>query len=484
MVARWGFCGGTYVSQSPNIDAEEAINLYCEKSEAAAAKTPIALLLVPGKKLFAQTAEGSAPSLFTVNGRTFMASSNLWELGVGNPINRGSLGAAPQTPTQIISNQTQLLIVNNGNLYVLTLATNAFIVVNMAQFNGPVAQIDVCDGYGIATIKTSHTFQVSQLEDFTTWSGLDIATISYFPDNIAAMIVDHREVWFQSGKKTVIYYNGGAGFPVFIPKPDAILEDGSAATFGGVRADNSIFWIAADERGSGVAKRANGYSGERISTHAVEYAWSKYPTIADAVAWTYQYQGHVFILWFFPTANATWAYDVSTGLWHKRGFWNSVGAFYSADRAMSHTFNFGKHLVGDWASGNIYELNSDFLDDNGNPLRWLRRSPTLAKENKWLYFPGGIEIDIEPGLGPQPPLLDGAGQPRDPQIMLRWADNGSKTWSNTYTLNCGQAGQFNRRARKMMCGRARRRVWEVSGTDPIPWRIADAYLPGVYEAAH
>src|SRR5437879_4440528 len=121
MVARWGFCGGTYVSQSPNIDAEEAINLYCEVSESKAAKTPIALLLVPGNKLFAALPEGSVPFLFTVNGRTFAASSNLWELGVGNPINRGSLGAAPTGQTQVIANETQILILNNGNLYVLTL---------------------------------------------------------------------------------------------------------------------------------------------------------------------------------------------------------------------------------------------------------------------------------------------------------------------------------------------------------------------------
>ena len=484
MVAKWGFCGGTYVSQSPNIDAEEAINIYCERSESQGAKTPIALLSVSGKKLFAQTNEASAPCLFTVNGRTFMASSNLWELGVGNPINRGALGTAPLTQPQIISDQAQLLILNNGNLFVLTLANNAFAPVNMAQFNGPVGQVDVCDGQGIAIIQNSHTFQSSNLEDFTAWNGLNLATISYFPDNVVSMIVDHREIWLQSGKKTVIYYDGGAGFPPFIPIAGAFLEDGSAATFGAVRADNSIFWIAADERGGGIAKRANGYSGQRISTHAVEFAWRQYATIADAAAWSYQENGHTFVVWYFPTAKATWVYDISTGLWHKRGFWNVAGGTYLADRAISHTYNFGKHLVGDWASGNVYELSSAFFDDGGSPLRWLRRSPTIAKENKWMYFPGGIEIDIEPGLAPEPPLLDGSGAARDPQIMLRWSDTGTKTWSNAYQLSCGKAGEYNRRARRVMCGRARRRVWEASGTDPIPWRIADAYLPGVYEASN
>ena len=74
------------------------------------------------------------------------------------------------------------------------------------------------------------------------------------------------------------------------------------------------------------------------------------------------------------------------------------------------------------------------------------------------------------------PLLDGDGQLRAPQVMLRWSDDGGKTWSNTYLLNCGKQGQYNARARKTQLGRARKRVWEVSGVDAIPWRLAAAYI--------
>lgn len=478
-----GFCGGTYLSQSPNIDLEEAINVYCEISpaQAQAAKTPIALLLVPGKKIFAQVPEGSAPCLFTINGRLFLAASNLWELGQGNPINRGSLGSVPLGVPQICANQAQILILNNGNLFVFTLATNAFVAVNMAQFNGPVAQVDFADGYGIATIQNSNTFQMSNLEDFTTWQGLNIATVSLFPDNIVSMLCDHRELWLWSGKKSTVYYNAGAGFPPFIPVQGGFLEDGGGAQNSAVRADNSIFWIAADERGGGIAKRASGYGGDRISTHAVEYAWRQYATIADAVGWTYQSIGHTFVIWYFPTANATWAYDIATGLWHKRDSFNTVTGLYSADRAMSHAYFAGKHLVGDPFSGNVYELNENFFTDNGAPIRWLRRASRYSKENKFVNFPE-IEIDVDNALGPIPPLKDAAGNPRSPQISLRWSNDAGKNWSNTYQLNCGQAGQTSYRARKTMCGRARRRVWEASGTDPIPWRISDAHLPGIYES--
>lgn len=470
------FCGPSYTAQSPVIDDERAMNCYCEKSESAAAATPIALLHTPGRKTFATLPEASVPGGFTVNGRTFFAASNLYELNAAGAVtNWGSLGAAPLRPTMLTANETQLVILNNGNLYVFTLATNVLVAVNMAQFNGPVLQIGFSDGYIIATLVNSHTFQVSNLEDATTWNGLNIATLSYFPDNIVSMICDHREVWFWGAKKAIGYYNAGAGFPPFIPIQGAFMENGSGATFATVQADNSVFWLDQDERGFMVARRLNGYAGDRVSTHATELAWQQYRVTSDAVGWTYQEQGHTFWVIYFPTANKTWAYDISQNLWGERGYFVTATGLYIADRAMSHTFNFGKHLVGDWASGNVYDLSSNYLDDDGNPIRGNRRTPTTSKENQWVYFEQ-IEFVMETGLAPSVPLFDGDGNSRPAQIMLRWSDDGGKTFSNWYFLSVGLVGEYNKRVVKRMLGRARKRLWDVAWTDPYPYRFNDAYI--------
>jgi hypothetical protein len=571
----FGFCGPSYTAQSPIIDNERAMNCYCENSEAEAAATRRALLGTPGRRVFCTLPESKVPGSFTINGRTFFAGSNLYETDAsGTQTNRGSLGASPVTPTQILANETQLVVLNNGNLYVLTLATNVFAAVNMAQFNGPVAQIDFLDGYIIATLEDSHTFQVSNLENAITWSGLDIATLSLFPDNIVSMKVEHRYVWFFSAKKAVAYYNAGAGFPPFIPVQGEFLEDGAGAAFATVLLDNTLFWLDQDERGFMVARRLG--SG-RISTHATELAWQQYATTSDAVGWTYQEFGHSFWVIYFPSANATWAYDLATNLWHERGFFVEADGSYIADRGMCHTFNFGKHLVGDWASGNVYELSSSLYSDAGSAIRGMRRTPTISDENAWIYFES-IEFIMETGLltiyDPQPatiiPILDAGGVLRDlrveqggilaapvsaaaaalslflndtanttswqiaisaagvisavqvafsasygtahtfvsvnadqvwvltitnlgsglaqltltpsgfvgrgPQLMLRWSNDGGKTWSNTYYLDTGQQGEYEKRVIKRMLGRARKRVWEVSWTDPISWRFNDAVL--------
>lgn len=575
MPGGWGFCGPFYKSQSQNVDDEDAMNCYCEQSQSPNAKTPIALLHTPGKTVFANLAgQAAVPCLFTLNSRTFAATGILYEiLANGTVVNRGSLGGTPLTPTMMTANQTQLVILNNGALYVFVfsgavtvanvtfgaggtnyapgdtgvvdginggsgatytvltvggsgavtsfsitpgsgyvvensnptsvltgngdgtleidingVSDNYLYAVPAANFVGLISQIDFCDGYVIATIQNSHTFQQSNLEDATVWSGLNVATLSYFPDNIVSMKVNVRTIQFSSAKKSVWYYNSGAGFPVFIPIQGAFAEVGSAATFSMTQLDNSVFWLSQDERGFLIAMRTNGYGGQRVSTHAVELAWQSYGTTADAVGWTYQEYGHTFYMVYFPTANATWGYDVATGYWHRRGFWVAANGTYIADRAMSHTLNFGVHLVGDWASGAIYQLSSQFCTDFGNMIRGYRRSPTISKENKWVYF-RQVEFDVEVGLGPSAadvalwtavqgsaPLLDGDGNTRPPQVMLRWSDDAGKTWSNTYILSIGQIGNYDARCIKRMLGRARKRVWEVAWVDPVPYRFADAYL--------
>ena len=478
----FGFVGPSYTAISPTIDNELSMNCYVEQSESEGAATPKALLQTPGRKVFATLPEGAVPGGFTVNGRTFFAASNLWELDAsGAQINRGSLGLAPTLVTRITANETQLVVSNNGDLFVLTLGTNAFVAVNMAQFNGPVLTIDFCDGYIIAVLINSHTFQVSALEDATTWSGLDIATLSYFPDNIVSMICDHRQIQFSSAKKSLWYYNGGAGFPVFIPIQGAFAEVGSGATFSIVQADESVFWLSQDERGALVAMVANGFNGQRVSTHAIEFAWQQYPTSDDAIGWSYQENGHTFWVIYFPTANATWVYDISSQLWHQRGYWIETNGTYIADRAMCHTYNFGKHLVGDWASGNVYILSSMFLDDAGNTIRGWRRTPTTGKANKWVYFEQ-IEFVLGTGLATPVPLFDGDGNPRAPQLMLRWSNDSGKTWSKTYFLSVGLQGEYKKRVIKRMLGRARKRVWDVTWSDPYPWYFTEAFFEAKVQA--
>ncbi len=141
------------------------------------------------------------------------------------------------------------------------------------------------------------------------------------------------------------------------------------APFSAQSLDNSVFWLGGNEQGGGIAYRAQQFNPQRISTHAVEYAWLQYGKIDDVIAWVYQEDGHAFYVLWFPSGETSWVYDVTTSLatgqpvWHERAHWNPQLATWQPHVARCHAFAFNKHFVGDRRSGGIYEQSVSFYDE-------------------------------------------------------------------------------------------------------------------------
>jgi hypothetical protein len=237
--------------------------------------------------------------------------------------------------------------------------------------------------------------------------------------------------------------------------------------------DNTVFWLGSDARGRGIVYRANGYVGQRISTHAVEWHIQQYGNLSDAIAYTYQQDGHSFYVLIFPQADTTWVYDLATQAWHERAGWDN-GEFTRHRSNCQMSFN-SEIVVGDYENGNLYAFDLDVYADNGAIQRWLR---------SWRALPTGtntlrrtthhtLQLDCETGVG----LNDGQGS--DPQVMLRWSDDGGHTWSNERWTSIGRIGQYGKRAfwrRLGMTMKIRDRVYEISGTDPVKIAIMGAEL--------
>ena len=82
-------------------------------------------------------------------------------------------------------------------------------------------------------------------------------------------------------------------------------------------------WLGPNDQGLPIVWRASNYLPQRVSNHYVERQIQSYSTVSDATAYAYQEQGHTFYVLNFPTAGATWVWDVLTGVWHERGYWNA-----------------------------------------------------------------------------------------------------------------------------------------------------------------
>ena len=227
--------------------------------------------------------------------------------------------------------------------------------------------------------------------------------------------------------------------------------------------DNSIFWLGDDE----VIYRAEGYVPKRISTHAIEKAMRGYQDTTTATAWSYTRGGHKFYVINFE--EATWCFDISTGLWHTRESRDTIGNSLGRWRVDYGVKIYGKDLVGDYSTGDIYALDHEVFTENGTVIRRLATSPPIHNEAEWVFMPK-LQIEMEVGVG----LTTGQGS--DPQIMLRWSDDGGNTWSNEKWRNLGKKGEYKNRVRWTKLGKTRERIFELSITDPVYASIIAADL--------
>jgi len=470
-MSRFGICGGSYQSQTFSADAQMCMNMYVEKDESGLGKSDMQLVDCPGLSTFITLPQTPVRGEIEINGRAFaVAGAKLYEItSAGGSTELGDVGN-DGLPASLSSSQIQVLVASAGQCYVFNLTTNTFSAVDTATLTN-VSVVGYTDSYFLALIKDSNQFQFSALQDATSWDLLDVEEISVFAGNINSMVVDHREIVLLGNQKTVVYYDTGDSDNPFLPVPSGIMEVGSGAVYSAVRADNSVFWLGQDERGSGMAFKAQGYTPQRVSTFAIEFAWQSYSTTTDCVSYSYQERGHTFVVFRFPSANKTWVYDTSNSIWHERGFWHNSS--FTAHRSTCHMYAFGKHLVGDWDSGKIFNMSPTYSDDFGNSLRRVRRAPFVASEGRYVTLPY-LEVECDTGIG----LVSGQGS--DPLLMMRMSKDNGKTWSDERTVNIGDLGDYGKRVFFRRLGRfwgTKGLIFELSFTDPIPFRITDAYVP-------
>lgn len=488
---RFGFVGPGYTSQSIIADCQRLVNLRLEAIESQQGKSAFALYPEMGTKGFATLPDRPVRGMREINGRLFaVGGGTLYEVAAnGVPTPLGAV-ANDGKPASLTASNIELLVAAGAAGYVYNLGSGLF-TPNPAFLVTPRI-VGYIKGFFVSLQDNSNVFQCSGALNGVSWDPTQKAAVSDIPDNLTSMIVDHNEVWLCGNKRAEGWYFSGDVFP-FAAIPQAYMEMGTDVPFSPCRLDNSVLWWGQNEGGHGMAWRAQGYTPQRTSTHAIEYMVQGFGDISGAVSHTLQDNGHSLWRTYFPAANkgrgATLQYDVATGAWSELTFLSQGKEL--AHRSQCHEMAFGKHLVGDPTSGNIYELASpkangagwDFVTDDGNPIRRVRRAPVLANEDERMYF-DRLVIDLETGLGPVPALTtDGLAlaadnsNARGPRLMLRWSDDGGKTWSNESQLDCGQAGEFKTRVYKNKLGSTQKgRVFEVSTTDPVPWRFIDCYV--------
>ncbi len=459
-----GFCQETYEARTIVPDDPRLMNLFPEVSRE---KNDLILIGTPGYALWGNLPDYPLRAkllnrgiLYVISGGTLYSVTSAGAYTVLGHID-------PAGVANVDTNGTQLLITTGSRAYVYTIGTGVLTDIS-GDTDGTMKGV-FWEGYFVGVGPGSQTLWYSSQYNGLAWNGLDFTSAEGAPDYVKKIITDHRELVAFGEESTEFFNHSQDPEAPLSPNRGAHIEHGIDAPESAVKLDNCIFWIGGSSRGRGQALKVEGYRSQVVSPPGITAAWATYSTIADAQGFAYEDEGHAFWVVNFPTANRTWVYDASTGLWHERGYWHKASATWQVHKAFCHVYAFGKHLIGDRENGNIYEMKMTTYSDNGDDLRRLRQPGHLFDENKRIYQ-SSLEVHAEMGLGL------GSGQGSNPKMMMRYSNDGGRTWSNEYSAPLGKQGQFRNRAVWNRLGSGPDRVYEITCSEPTQQHWIDAYV--------
>lgn len=316
-------------------------------------------------------------------------------------------------------------------------------------------------------------FNISKLFDGVWWDPLDYDVKSGAPDYLSSVLCDHEELWLFGTETTEVWSNvGDPNFP-FQRNPGAFIHEGISAMFAQCSVGLSICGLSGGANGQTVAFQVQGLQPKRISTHAQEAEWNGTGyKVSDATSFGYSEGGHTFWQVNFWAMNRTWVYDLTTGMWHERAAWNSSTSNFVRYIPWYHAFvpewgTNGKHIVGDPSTGKLYEMSTNFCDDDGADIEYIRAFPHLLNEDRFAYH-HRFELYMETGVSPQV------------QVGLDWSDDRGHSFSSFPALspikNSGLAGDAKKRLVWRRLGKARDRVYRIGVQGKGKVALIDAYL--------
>lgn len=450
----------------------------------------------PGRGIFTT----STGQLLSVVGNTVYSIDQNWVHTALGTISSLS------TPVKLDDNGSTAMLVDGvfGTGYQVTLSP-----LSMAAIVDPTGAFQ-----GSQTVSFSDTFMAFATPGTNQWGVTNPNSITFnifqiaakdsYPDPIVTLAFNLRVMWLLGAQTSEVWYDAGTTPFPYQEWPNIFIPYGCAAPYSLVKADVALFWIARNEQGQSIAVTTKQYSVEAISTRALEYEWSTYPTVADCIGGTFQQAGHTFVIFHFPSANKTWAYDLSTRQWHARIYTDNNGkrhrekvSFYAS---VGPQGKFPVTIVGqDWATGQLYKMTPEAFDDAGQPIVMRRTFPHQVNDLKEMTLAAFI-ADFEAGSAPDipPPIPPGSDfnldfnddfgpngdtvfPPKGPGLFMRYSKDGGNTWSAYRQKNLIGSGDYRSMMRWRGLGMGRDWVFELMWVYPGKSALQGAYLAQVVE---
>ena len=491
--------GGAYQQASVIAGAQRCVNLYPEQNtQSAQSPTSITHYPRPGlTPLGAPPNPGRGRGLYvTTLGDLYAVvdQSIYWVDPNWNFTLVGSVLTPATTPVIMADNSTDAVVVD-GSAFGSQIALAAGKAGTMTAIDDPnfygSVRADFLDYFLIFNEPGTPNWYSSPENALLPFNGLQFGTKTAWPDNVQAVIANERQAWVLGKYKSELWSNAGLVPFAFQILSGNIVEYGLAAVYGVCKQDTNIYFISQSPEGARMAMRGTSTgSAQRITTHAIEEAWLKYPTVADCICTTYQFRGHPLVEFHFPTADKTWAFDDSTKEWHEV-VWTDPNGGEHRSRALYKAFAYGVNVAQDWTSGQLYLLDETNFTDNGVPCVYRRGFPHLIDSGNmeritvWKVIANmdcgsgtGVSVptQVNPwslgfnaGFGPQ-------SMSNPPLITLRVSRDRGHTFYSRGARLMGAQGKYNERPTFNRIGMGTDFVFELAWAGPMRTALNSVFL--------
>ena len=124
-------------------------------------------------------------------------------------------------------------------------------------------------------------------------------------------------------------------------------------------------------------------------------------------------------------------------------------------------------LVSDRRNGNIYVVDPNVYDDNGDEIPMEVTSKHLQEDDKYITV-NSIQIDMEQGVG------TATGQGSNPVVNLLVSKDQGASFTSVGLAQVGKVGEYTTRCLWRSLGTARDWVFRLRITDPVKRVITGA----------
>lgn len=475
--------GQPYAGKSLIASGQQAINVYAEGNDKSA-PAPITYYQFPGNELYSSPLEAginrglyrtSIGTVYSVVGPTvYLVQSNGAMLFVGSIPDRAS-------QVSMYDNGLAVVLVDGSTLgYAIDMTTNNFGQIIDPSFYGADV-VRFLDTFFVFNRPGTNQFYISlSMVDYalltagTSFDPLDIAAKSGNADPISTILVIQKNLWLIGELTTEPWIGTGAADFYFQQIQGTFINHGCIAKYSAVAIDVVGFWLMQDLQGKNIIMRTKGYDVEEVSTPYLVSQFNSYETTNDAIGMVLQIGDHAFYILVFPTANITWAMELTTGYWFQLAKWNTTTGAFDRYRANNCCFAFGLNLIGDYATGKLYKLNPNLATDAGDNMKFIRTFIHMVGPEFQRVVYKSASLNIEPGTSLLP-VGDDTGDD-EPEIFLSWSDDRGKTYGTPLAQSLGQQGEYLTDPQWNRLGYARDRIFKAEWNGPVITALNGAFV--------